>query len=290
LYIARREWKLEPGVAGCRAQNLAAHNRFTTRAPEFHFVNSLEIAGIVFICTSIGAFGGMLLRGRLPEGHLDKESKELIRLASGLIGSMAALVLGLLVAAATGEFNTQNSGFQQLAANVMLLDRALAHYGPEAKAARDALRDATKLLVDGLWPGDGSGPMKMDAAELTSRGDTVYEAIQNLAPQNDTGRWIQSQALGIAAELGKTRWQLTEASDSSLPKPFLVVLTFWLMGLFLSFGLFAPRNNTVIATLLVSAASVAGAVFLVVDLDQPFEGLIQISSTPLRSTLTQLGK
>ncbi len=254
-------------------------------------MSSLEIAAVVFLCALGGALGGVFLRGRLPEEHLAKDSQDVIRLASGLIGSMAALVLGLLVAAATGEFNNQNSGFQQLAANVVLLDRALAHYGPEALDAREALRSTTQLLIDGLWPADGSGPIRLDAAELSASGNTVYDAIRNLAPRNDMDRSIQTQALAIAADLGKTRWQLSEASaDSSLPRPFLVVLTFWLTGLFLSFGLFAPRNATVIVTLLICAASVAGAVFLVVDLDQPFEGLIQISSTPLHSALAQLGR
>jgi hypothetical protein len=207
----------------------------------------------------------------------------------GLIGSMAAVVLGLLVAAANGAFNNQQSGFQQLATNLVLLDRALAHYGPEAKGARNALRESTTLLIERLWPAEGPRSTRLDSDELQASGNTLYEAVRNLTPQNDMERSIQSQALGLGADLAKTRWQLA-TDDDSLPRPFLVVLTIWLSSLFLSFGLFAPRNATVIIALVLCAASVSGAIFLIVDLDQPFEGLIQISSGPLRGALAQLGK
>lgn len=269
----------------CEQRNTANHHSGSNNA-----MNSWEIAAIVFACAVAGALVGMLLRSRLPEHHLVKDSQDVIRLTAGLIGSMAALVLGLLVAAATSSFNNQQSGFQQLAANIVLLDRALAHYGPAAKPARDALRSSTQLLINRLWPADGQPAAKLDAAELTAVGDTTHAAIRNLTPTNDQDRDTQSRAMGLAAEIAKIRWQLSESDDTSLPRPFFVVLTFWLTGLFLSFGLFAPRNITVLVALVIGAASVAGAVFLVVDLAQPYEGLIQISSAPLEHAFEQLGR
>jgi hypothetical protein len=253
-------------------------------------MNSLSISAIVFLCTLLGTAAGMALRNRLPGHHLNKESQDVIRLGTGLIGSMAALVLGLLVAAATAEFNNQKSGFQSLATNLVLLDRALGHYGPDAQAARTALRNTTELLIERFWPSEGTRNHRLDTDELTASSDKVYQELRALKPTNDVDRTLQSQALSIGADLGKTRWQLSQTADDSLPRPFLVVLTFWLTTLFLSFGLFAPRNPTVLFSLVLCALSVSGAVFLIVDLDQPFEGLIQISSGPLRGALAQLGK
>jgi hypothetical protein len=94
----------------------------------------------------------------------------------------------------------------------------------------------------------------------------------------------------ISADLGRTRSLLLEQTGGSIPMPFLVVLVFWFTVIFITFGLFAPPNATVIAVLLVCALSVAGAIFLILELDRPFEGLIQISDAPLRSALARLGQ
>ncbi len=253
-------------------------------------MNSIAIAGIVFTCAFGGAAIGMFLRPVLPEHHLSKDSKDIVKLTMGLVASMAALVLGLLVASATSEFNSQESGFQQLAANLLFLDRTLGHYGPEAEKAREALRRTVALFLDRNWPGSGSSGSKLQADELTSEADLLYDAIRDLSPTNAGQQASQSQAQQIFTELAKTRLLMSQQEDASIPRPFLVVLGFWLFVLFASFGLLSPRNLTVISALFVCSLSVSAAVFLIVDLDQPFEGLIQISSAPLRKTLSQLGK
>jgi len=203
---------------------------------------------------------------------------------------MSALVLGLLIASAKSSFDAQRNGFQQMAINVIVLDRSLDRYGPEAKDARDALRNAVSAVVDTLWPASGSRTSRLDAPEITKAGAALYSAIQKLAPDNDFQRLIQSQTLQTGTELGKTRWLMIHQEEGGIPVAFLVVLIFWLAVLFISFGLFSPRNGTAIAALFICAVSVAGAIFLIVDLDQSFEGLIQVSSTPLRTALLQLGR
>jgi hypothetical protein len=177
-----------------------------------------------------------------------------------------------------------------LATNVILLDRALAHYGPEAAPARSQLRQMISALIDHLWPPDGSPAGGLGDEVITTDAGLIYDAIRELTPQDEAHRGLQAQALQNSAELARTRWQLCQRDDGSLPIPFLVVLAFWLFVLFASFGLFSAPNATVITVLVVCALSVAGAVFLIVDLDQPFEGLIQVSSAPLRGALEQLGR
>ncbi len=251
---------------------------------------SIVVAGVAFACAFGGALIGMSLRAVLPESHFTHESKDAIRLATGLLATLAALVLGLLVASAKSAFDAQESGFQQLSANIIVLDRMLAHYGPEADQARESLRSAVTATIDRLWPPKGSPTLGMDAVDITDQSGALYAAIRDLAPTTDAQRVVQSQALQIGTDLTRTRWLLSQQQDSASSIPFLVVLLFWLFALFTSFGLFAPRNGAVTTAFLVCALSAAGAIFLIVDLNQPSGGLIQVSSEPLRFAVSQLGK
>ena len=253
-------------------------------------MNSLTVAAIVFACAFGGAMVGIFLQRVLPQSHLRQESKDVIKLGTGLIATMAALVLGLLVGTAKTSFDSQTNGFQQLATNIILLDRTLAHYGPDAKPARQQLRGTVTSTIERLWPANGSHSSELSDSAITADAGTLYDSIRSLSPRDDFQRSLQAQALQIGADLARNRWQLSQPDDGSLPIPFLVVLAFWLFVLFSSFGLFSPPNGTVITVLFVCALSVAGAVFLIVDLDQPFEGLLQVSSASLRNALAQLGQ
>ncbi len=251
-------------------------------------MNSIWVATAVFLCTFGGALVGILLQRVLPQSHLGAESKDVVKLGTGLVATMAALVLGLLVSAAKTSFNSQVDGFHQLSTNAILLDRVLRHFGPDADEARQHLRDVVATMIESLWPSHASQSADMNDPEITKAAGSLYRSIHALSPSDETQRSLQSQALQVSAELGRTRSQLGQTNESSLPMPFLVVLAFWLFVLFASFGLFAPMNGTVMTILLVCALSVAGAVFLIVDLDQPFEGLLHVSSDSLRNALAQM--
>ena len=243
---------------------------------------------IVLGCVFGGAILGMLLRNLLPAHHLDGDSKDVVRLGMALIATMSALVLGLLIASAKGSYDAQSSEFIQMSVNAIQLDRILARYGPETKESREVLR-RTALSLDRNWSVGTSRSAKLDSAETRAGGANFYEKIQELTPRNDVQRSLQGQALQIALDLGRTRSLLLQQTGSSIPRPFLVVLVFWLAVIFISFGLSAPYNATVIATLFVCAMSVSGAIFLILELDSPFAGLLQISDVPLRNALALLG-
>ena len=254
-------------------------------------MSALLVAAIVLACVFGGAVLGMLLRGVLPPQHLSEESKDVVRLGTGLVATMAALVLGLLVASAKGSFDTQRDGLDEIAANVTLLDGVLAQYGPQASDARASLRRTVAGAIARLWPADASQEPTLGASETTAGGKLLHAQLLALAPADDMQRALQSQALQIGTNLARTRLLLIAQHESTaISGLFLVILSFWLVVLFASFGLFAPRNATVVATLLISALSVSGAIFLILELDQPFEGMIQISSTPLRSAFAHLGE
>ena len=252
-------------------------------------MSSMAIGWSVFACVFGGALLGMCFRSVLPENHLTQDSKDVVKLGMGLLATMAALVLGLLIASAKTAFDAQNNEFKQAAANIVLLDRTLAHYGPETKQTRDLIRRTVVFRLAVTWPED-STPSRLDTPETTPTVETVEAGIRELSPNTDGQRWLQSRALQIIGDLQQTRWLLFGGAADSIPMPFLLVLVFWITVIFVSFGLFAPPNGTVVSVLLICALSIAASIVLVVQLGRPFEGILKISSAPLRYTLSHLGQ
>jgi hypothetical protein len=250
-------------------------------------MNSITVSSIVFACLFGGALLGAALRAALPAGHLANDSKEAIKVGMGLVATMAALVLGLLVASAKSAYDAQSNELTQMSAKIVLLDRVLAHYGPEAKEARDLVRDSTTRILDQGWSKQPNGGSQLDPR--SAGGDIVYDKIQGLSPKDDRERALQVQALNIGASLAEMRWLMYEQGTTSISMPLLVAMVFWLTALFISFGLFAPRNATVVASFFIAALSVSGAILLIVEMYTPYAGIIKISSAPLRAALAQLG-
>ncbi len=249
-----------------------------------------EMAVIVFVCVFGGALLGMFLRLLIPEPHLTEDSKDVIKLGMGLIATMAALVLGLVITTAKGSYDTQDEAVKHSAAKIMLLDRVLANYGPETKETRELLRRTVAERVGAIWPQDGSQPVKFDAPETVLAGQEMAAGILRLSPRNDAQRLLHYQAVKLGREIAETRWFVLGSLESSVPLPFLAVVVFWVAVIFTSFGIFAPRNATVVAVLFVCSLSVAASIFLILEMDQPYEGLIKISGAPLHYTLSHLGQ
>jgi hypothetical protein len=254
-------------------------------------MSPLAVSGIVFACILGGILLGMILRALLPEEHLSAESKDVVKLGMGLIGTMTALVLGLLIASAKSSFDTQRNGLAQLSANIIMLDRALAHYGTESKDAREMLRASVADLLETTWPEDnGVLGQTREKPRTEGRYEGMYEKIQELTPKNDAQRTFQAQAMKMGTDIAQTRWLLFAQKSSSIPTPFLVVMVCWVTLILGSFTLFVRPNVFVFGTLLVCALAVSSAIFLIMELDQPIGGIIQVSSAPLRDALAQLGR
>ena len=251
-------------------------------------MSSIAISSLVFACVFGGAILGMLVRAVLPQHHLSSESKDVVKLAMGLVATLSALVLGLLIASAKGSYDAQSSELTQMSAKVALLDRVLAHYGPETKETRDLLRGAVARILDQTWSSMHASTSQFEAP--SGGAEILLDKIQALAPKDDRQRALQAQATSIVLDLGQTRWLQYAQGSASISMPLLVVLVFWLTIIFISFGLFAPANGTVFAGLFVAALSVSAAILLILELYTPYSGLIQLSSAPLHNALTQLGK
>ena len=254
-------------------------------------MSPLAVSLIVFGCIFGGMLLGMFLRAVLPEHHLSDESKDIVKLGIGTIATLAAVVLGLLIASAKGTFDTMNSGLVQAGSKVILLDRVMARYGPETREARDLLRRNLASVIERTWPKEGTGLTKAKAPDPQASLEALQDKLLQLSPQNDAQRWLQSEAVQLSGDIANVRWLLIEQQGhSSLPMPFFVMLASWLVIIFFSFGLFSPGNATVLAVLLLCALSAAGSLYLILELDRPYGGFIEISSAPLRNALLHLGQ
>jgi len=255
-------------------------------------MSSTIVGIIVFACTFGGVLLGMWLQKTLPGHHLDAESKDAVKVGIGLIATMTALVLGLVTASAKSSYDDVNSGVKKTAVDILVFDRVLARYGSETGEIRKGLQRMLLARIDTIWPQGSSKPANLDltASGAGTEAERLAGAIRALKPRDGSQRALQSRALDMTEALLQARWLVVAAIQSSVPVPFLVILVFWLTIIFASFGVFAPRNATVLTVFFVCALSVSLAVFLVLEMDAPFDGLLKVSADPLRYAYTHLNQ
>jgi hypothetical protein len=252
-------------------------------------MSSLEISTIALVCLIAGVLLGMWLQHRLPNHHLSKESQETVKLGAGMVATMSALILGLLVSSAKSSFDAVNVAIAQNGARIIQLDRLLAEYGPETRAVRDQLKNSVAQRVQKIWGSRTPGESGLHAVEKSTAMLDLQTSLRALTPQNDLQKSVLNQSLQICSEVWQNRLLILEEQQQPLPGVFLALLVFWLTLLFMSFGLFAPRNTTVGAVLLVCALSVCSAIFLILEMSHPLDGYIKVSSAPLLKALEMIG-
>jgi len=253
-------------------------------------MDPLIVGLISVVCISIGLLVGLFLQNILPAQHLDAASKDTVRIGAGMLATLTALVLGLLVSSAKSSFDAMNTAIASGGAKVVMLDRVLANYGPEANEARQQLRRSIAGAIDRIWSSEKTSPGGLRAAESGTGLDMIQLKLNELAPKNNAQQQLLGQAYQIASDLVQTRLMTIEEQQNVLSPVFLIFLIFWLIVLFLSFGLFAPRNATVLALLLICALSVSSAIFLILEMNRPLDGVIKASNAPLREALELIGK
>jgi hypothetical protein len=255
-------------------------------------MSSIIVSMVVFACTFGGVLLGMWLQKTLPGHHLDAESKDTVKVGVGLVATMTALVLGLITASAKSSYDDVNSAVKKAAVDILALDRVLARYGSETEEIRKGFQRMLLARIDMIWPQGSSKPTNLDPMRsgAGTEVERLTDAIRALKPRDDSQRALQSRAVDTAEALLQARWLVLAAIKPSVPVPFLAILLFWLTIIFASFGVFAPRNATVLTALFVCALSVSLAIFLVLEMDTPFDGLIKVSADPLRYAYTHLNQ
>jgi hypothetical protein len=242
--------------------------------------------GIAFCAVFGAALIGVNARARLPGDHLAPDSKDAIKLATAVIGTLSALALGLLIASAKRSFDDANGEIRSWAGHVVLLDRVLSHYGPETQKMRNTLPNLIHARLKELASGDNHHIPEAIENEF----EPLQDDLRELKPDSDGKRWLQQRALGLTAKIAEARWLRADTEIEGFPMALLFMLVFWMSLLFCSFGLLAPVNGTVVATFFVSALAVSGAMVLIIDMDHPYQGLVHASSAPLEMALTRLGR
>lgn len=252
-------------------------------------MSSLAIACVMFACVLASTLAAMLIAPRLPTHHLNSESRDVVKLGSGVIGTLTAMVLSLLISATKGTYDTQNGTVKEVASQLGVLDGALRQYGAEASEARAQIRPLTQAVLEQLWPSEAA-PVEISKGSSKTAWESIFEAVTTLEPRTNSQTLLKSRSQDILVSLGNVNQRLAVNSDRSIPTPLLVMLGVWQAVLFAGFGLLAPRNGTTITVLVICMLSVSVSLFLIMELDRPFEGMVRISSAPLRSVLSHLGK
>jgi hypothetical protein len=261
------------------------------RSPEGNVMFALAVSGIAFFCAMGAAMLGMWLSPRLPADHVNDDAEEIAKMVLAILGTLTALVLGLLIASAKSSLDGKIDQLKQSAARTVELDRTLAQYGPETKEMRDRLQKIAESRVRWMWPGhDVTAEMEEKSISRGRGVETIQRELLNLTPRDDAQRWFKATALDISNDIAEARWMGLLNISGSIQTPFLVVLIFWLTAIFASLGIFSPRNAHMVATLAVCALSISGAIFLIVEMDRPFSGFIQVPITAVAPALNELNK
>jgi hypothetical protein len=249
-------------------------------------MSPIGVGAIALLCVFGGALLGMYLRSRLPDHHLGQESRDAIKLATAIIGTLSALALGLLIASAKRSFDDASADRRTSVARVVLLDRVMAQYGPQTAELRAKLKAIMQARLK-------AEQIETDGAALIGEGreiEVAQDSLRKLAPENEAQRALQQRALQLSGDLAEARWIRAESEVGGFPTPFLAVLIMWFTLLFASFGLLAPGNGTVVATLFICALSVSAALVLIIDMDHPHLGFIRVSDVPLRWAIERIGQ
>ena len=248
-------------------------------------MNAVLVGSVVAVCVFGAGMGVLYFHPLLPAPHRTKDTQETVRLGIAMLSVLSSLVLGLLIASAKGSWDSTDGAVRAYAGQLVLLDETLRDYGDEALEARGLLRDYTRRMMADMWPAGDERTASVRDIETAELLETLRERIRALPPRDDGAKWLLEQGLGTHAELTRQRWRLLAQTGPAVRPIVLVILVSWIMAIFASFGLNAPRNATVIAAFLVCSLAIGGSVFLILEMDTPFEGVLSVSDEPMRLAL-----
>lgn len=255
------------------------------------FVGVVPI-GMIIVAILFGSALLAIVAARfLPEHHLSPETKGVVTVSAAIVGTLSALVVGLLISTSNASFTAKSQQVTQISAEVITLDRILRRYGPEAQDIRILLRQYTTAERQDLFPTNSNQTPNLENNTTIAVLEEMQDKVLALTPTTARQRWLQPKAVDLLGTLMAARWQLGQAeSASGIPLPLLLLVMFWFTIIFVSFGLFAPRNMTAIAMLFLCAVGIGTAIRMTTELQEPFVGLIRISSMPLTQALNVISR
>lgn len=241
---------------------------------------------LVFALLVVSAVGGAFVRSRAPVTFTSSETRDVIRRVISLIAVLAAVMLGVGIAALKSTFDNADRDVRRLGVQIEELDRTLRRIGPPGTEARQLLFRFAAVLARDTFP-NLDGPFRGEPRNANLIQDELEAALERLGTGEPVPR-VVVQAQAMLHAIVQTRWTMEERMGPSMSDWQLVVLVFWLMLIFLGLGLFAARNTLVVIVLLLFAAALTGAIFLLTEFDDPFTGVISVSGAPLLDALHAL--
>lgn len=256
-------------------------------------MNSTGIALVTFLLLFGSALAGFLLQRILPPHHLSEQSKGAVHLGAGMIATLAALTLGLLVSSTKGSYDQAGNLVNEMCASYEHADRLLANYGPDAIPLRESLRNSLQNALALVWPeevGKGTTPALNDRSSSRMQLESVYNGVSQLKPSGFNQQQLQADTLHELNDIIQKRWLLQEiVYGGGISWILLVIPVLFVTFITFVYALYAPRNPTVAAALLSSSLCIAVAIFLISELASPMQGVLKISSKPVHVALSQMG-
>ena len=249
------------------------------------FVGSVPVGVIIVAILFASAMFAMAAARFLPPHHLNAETKGVVSVSAAVVGTMSALVVGLLISNSSASFTSKTQEVTQISTDVISLDRMLRRYGPETQDLRAMVRRYAEAKTQDLFPKDPSQGPDLENGTTLAVLEQLQEKILVLTPAGPSQRWLQAQAVDLTGAMMAARWHLAQENAVRTPLPLLVLVMFWFVMIFVSFGLFAPRNATAITMIFLSAIAIGGAIRMTTELQIPFEGFIRISGAPMARAL-----
>lgn len=235
-----------------------------------------------------GAFAGLLARNQLPRKYFRKETKEAVRAATTIIATLSALVAGLLIASTKSSYDATETQIKQITANIVLIDQILEQYGPETKTARIDLRASMHALADRIWSRGNSRHDANSAFAITPEAGKFLASFQALSPQTNSQRHLYGRVLEALTSIGQLRLMLFAQTRDQLAPPFVAILIFWLALVFASYTLFVRPDALLMAAIFLAASACSAAIFLILEMNDPLTGMMQISREPFDRVLYPL--
>jgi hypothetical protein len=251
-------------------------------------MNSIMVCLVVFVSIFAAAVAGMAFRRFLPEHYLGSDAKEVVRLSTGLVATMAALVLGMLVSSAKASYDEGKNEVVEMSSEIVNMDRLLAKYGPETGEMRAELRQMVEAGLVRIWP---SQTFRQSELRPEDHGEILLYKLEHIAPRNDVQAAVKAQAISLVTSARHNQWLMfLKSKQSAVSTLLLVVLVSWLAAIFASFGLFSPANPAIVVTLALTALAVSSAIFMMLEMYTPFGGVMRIAPTPILEALREMGR
>jgi hypothetical protein len=262
-------------------------------------MSQMAPAGALFLVLCGAAALGAYVRAKLPEKHRSTETMALVQVTISLLVTFTSIVLGLLTGAVTTQFQQASRNDGGFAGQLVQVDQCLRDYGPETAPMRQQFRGYVAAVLTSTWPDEpapkdishpdvSKDPVLGEGVSLTALLNTVRTELRELSPKNAVQERVLTDCTAEYSSFLKSRWDIIEESTSSISPPFYGVLSIWLVILFASFGLIARPNPVSGIIVALSALSIAVAVGVIADLDQPYGGLFSIPSTATRNALADM--